>query len=267
MNQIIHLRTNFSKEEILDIVALTACTNSSLTAEYEAILCAIYLWDEDFKAKHLDDLRSHIADLETDRIRNMIDGAKRRLHKMEYIEFTGATDFRRAAFLADIESCMLDVVLVNPDSGDLLDMRVNPKLVADLGNWFKRHPGGTDMPIDERLADVFGVKKSKDESGNAYCRVSYFADVIQNLARNDMRWAHCQALPIAAVGLLVVDMYMRYRKGQITLDEFRWKAVKISGLKAAESVGITVLMSIPGINVVTGSIMIAQLVLSASRML
>lgn len=76
-------------------------------------------------------------------------------------------------------------------------------------------------------------------------------------------WNYFPALTATSLGLVVWELWQRYRRGTITLSRFKWLVARTTGLKAGKLGVLSLAMSIPGLNVVTGTALVARLILSA----
>jgi len=78
-------------------------------------------------------------------------------------------------------------------------------------------------------------------------------------------WHYFPALSAASIAIVVWKRWKRYCQGEISLSQFKWKAAKVSGMKAGKIALLTAAMMIPGVNVVTGAALVASLLFSAAQ--
>ena len=76
-------------------------------------------------------------------------------------------------------------------------------------------------------------------------------------------WEFLPGLSLLSIAVVIFELHQRYKSDQISLDEFKSYAAKATGLKLAKITMIVALLSLPGINVVVGTVLVAKLILTA----
>jgi len=90
--------------------------------------------------------------------------------------------------------------------------------------------------------------------------VNDFVDRMIEYQNNEKIWDYFPIMFPVSVGFVVYELWRRFKKGEISKDEFRLLTIKSTGLKASKLIVIFVLLSIPVVNVVTGVALIAMLI-------
>ena len=77
-------------------------------------------------------------------------------------------------------------------------------------------------------------------------------------------WHMLPALSLLSIASVIYELYGRYKSGELSLDEFKHHAVRTSGIKVTKISLLIVLLGIPGVNAIVGTVLVAKLILSIS---
>lgn len=123
--------------------------------------------------------------------------------------------------------------------------------------------------MTEELAEKMGISSSGLSNEDLTVRVEDFVDRMVDLHSNDDQslWDYFPPLVAASAGIIVFELWRRYRSGELSLDEFRWISVKTLGIKAGKYGALFTALAVPGLNVVVGAYLLGSLILSVSRAL
>ena len=95
-------------------------------------------------------------------------------------------------------------------------------------------------------------------------RVEDFVDRLLkvNESADPALWETFPPLVAASSGIIVFELWRRYRAGTISFDNFRNLTLKTVGLKAGKYAVLLGALSVPGLNVVVGAYLLGSLILA-----
>ena len=131
-------------------------------------------------------------------------------------------------------------------------------------DWVDTHPDG-EILITEELAEKMGLPSSGLSNEQITADTENVVDKLVDASEQDELWDFFPVLSVASVSLLVWELWQRYQQGEISLQRFKWMAATLTGVKVGKLVAIFSLLAIPGINVVTGAALAANLIYSAKK--
>ena len=73
-------------------------------------------------------------------------------------------------------------------------------------------------------------------------------------------------LSLASVSIVIWELWKRYRSGLLSYSRFKLLAGMAAGKKTIKIGVLVALLSIPGINIVVGAAMVAQLIYSTTEL-
>lgn len=72
--------------------------------------------------------------------------------------------------------------------------------------------------------------------------------------------------PLSAA-VAVLGLWKRHRAGDISWDQFKRRAIWVSGLKASKVTLLTALLAIPGINAITATVLLTRMIVEGDQLL
>ena len=72
-------------------------------------------------------------------------------------------------------------------------------------------------------------------------------------------------LAITSLAILIYQLFKRYRNGEISMEKFKTLVLKTTGMKIFKFSALLILLAIPGVNVVVGAGLVAQILLSLPK--
>lgn len=268
-NGIRYLKTNFDELAILSTLAKVAnSTQPTLTPEDEAVLLAFQRSTPELADAGVSDMTAYLNEYDPDSIPGIVSNVKGILHEMKYVELENTDgDSVRAALFPDTNHEGYDIELTNSLEGDAWQAQLKATdSVPYVQDWIEDHPDG-EIIVTSEIAEKLDIPTSGISNDEVTCQVETFVDRIQELPDDDSIWDMIPYLSLASISIMVFELFKRYRNNRISLGEFKRQAARVTGIKLSKMALIAMLLSIPVVNVVTGAVLVAKLILAADRLL
>ena len=186
------------------------------------------------------------------------------LHEMEFVKLENNDgDNISAALFPDTNHKGFDATLTDLNTGEVVD-QIQLKAtdsVTYVEEWIEKYPD-EDIIVTEEIASKLNLQSSGISNEDLTVKVEDFIDNIVSIKSNDNIWSYFPYLSLFTISLVIYNLHKRFKNGKISKEEFTSYAFLISGIKVSRLVLISTLLSIPIINVVTGTILISNLILS-----
>jgi hypothetical protein len=123
--------------------------------------------------------------------------------------------------------------------------------------------------VTELLAEKLDLPSSGISNKDLTVRVEDFVDRMVDLhsTGDDSLWEFFPPLVATSAGIIIFELWRRYPKGLLSLDEFKLMTLKTLGLKAGKYAALFASLAVPGLNVVVGAFLLGSPILSVSRAL
>ncbi len=259
-----YLKKNFDEAAILAVlVKMKLESAAALSVEDETVLAALRRSNGELDGASIEQIQEYAQSLDEEQIPGLVNNVKGILHEMEFVEMENADgDTIYAALFADTNHPGYDVVLTDSETGDVFDLQLKATdSVSDVDDWISDHPDG-EILLTSELADKLDLPSSGISNEHLTYRVEDVVDRLQEMDDTDSIWHHFPALTLASAAVVVWALFCRYRRGELTLAQFKLRAAAVTGMKLAKIGVLSLLLSIPGVNVVTGSLLVAKMILS-----
>jgi len=257
-----YIKTNL--DELAIVASLIAIqSGQTLAPTDEAVLAAFQRYSE--QTGSVEHTQSYLQSLTDDQISGVVSNVKGILHEMEFVRVENEDgDSVTAALFPETNHPGFDVILTDLDTGETWDVQL--KSTNDTGyvrEWMDKYPDGEILVTDE-IAEKLNISSSGFENEELTVRVESFVDTLIDDAGNIDIWDMLPALSLLSVAAVVCELHQRYKTGKLSLDEFKTNAARASGIKIAKFTLLFALLSVPGVNVVVGTALVAKLILSVS---
>lgn len=136
--------------------------------------------------------------------------------------------------------------------------------VAYVQRWLDQHPDG-EILVTNELADRLGLEGSGVENGQLTTQVEEFVDQLMAYGDTESLSSYFPALAVVSSALVIWELWQRYRRDEISYSSFRLLALMATGGKVAKIGVLVAAMSIPGLNVVVGTALVARLIYSSTE--
>jgi hypothetical protein len=263
--------SNISKrfDEVAILASLGHVAFSPLSELLEgdyAVIAALRRSSDDWDLS-IEETSERLASFDEDQLGGLINNVKGILHEMEFQRLEdddGDTVF--AALYPDTNHKSVDVQLTDNATGDSWDVQLkatdNSSVIKD---WMEMNPD-TEILVTEELAESMDISSSGFSNEELTMRVEDFVDrmIERNEHGDPSLWDHFPLLVAASSGIIVFELWRRYRRGELMFDEFRGLTVRTLGIKTGKYIALMAALSVPGLNVIVGAYLLGSLILAAA---
>jgi hypothetical protein len=137
---------------------------------------------------------------------------------------------------------------------------------STIQNWIEEHPDGT-IRVDEEMADELDLPTTGLDRDDLRARIDDVVEKLKDSADDNTIWDYLPALGGIAMASIVWSLYQEYKSGIISEERFKALVVRATGLKIAKIATLMLLLSIPVVNVITGTAIIYRLISSGRQIL
>lgn len=263
-----YIRRNFDEAAILAVAAKLAFESDPAFSESELATIAAMQRAHPQAGDTPEELGAWLAAMDEDQIDGVVSNTKGVLHEMEFVRIENEDgDAVHAALFQSTNHPGFDVQLVDQSSGSSWQAQLKATdSSAYVQDWVDAHPDG-EILVTEELADAMGLPSSGVSNEALTARTEDVVDRLLEAGDQDSLWDYFPGLAAVSVGLIVWSLFGRYRRGEITLQRFKWLAAKAAGVKAGKLALLTLAMSVPGLNVATGAALVVALLFSGTNAL
>ena len=263
-----HLSRRFDEAVILASLAKVAFTpEPELTEDDFAVLAALRRSSPDWDLT-LEETGARLAQYSDDQIAGLVNNIKGILHEMEFVQLENDDgDSVVAALYPDTNHKSVDVQMLDLESGEAWSVQL--KATDDLSainDWMDSNPDA-EILVTEELSERMDLPSSGFSNEELTIRVEDFVDRLVDIeASGELSlWDSFPPMVAASTGIVVFELWRRYRAKELSAGQFRVMAALVLGVKAGEYAAILMALSVPGINVIVGAYLLGSLVFAASR--
>lgn len=260
-----YVRRNFDEAAILAVAAKLAFESDPTFSESELATIAAMQRAHPHAGDTPEELGVWLADMDDNQIDGVVNNTKGVLHEMEFVRIENSDgDSVHAALFQSTNHPGFDVRFVDHSTGETWQAQLKATdSNVYVQEWVDAHPGGEILVTDE-LADAMGLQSSGVSNDAITARTEDVVDRLLEASDQDELWSYFPGLTAVSVALVVWSLFGRYRRGEISLQRFKWLAAKATGMKAAKLGLLVLAMSIPGLNVATGAALVMALLFSGA---
>ena len=254
------VKTNF--DEIAIMVSLQSIKDSlGATETDQAVLAAFKRYSKE--TQDMDSVRDYLNGMSDDQIGGVISNVKGILHEMEFVRFENSNgDSVTAAMFPETNHQGFDVVLTDEKTGQSWETQLKTTDSANyVQEWMSKHPDG-EILISEEIASELNLSSSGFSNEELTVRVETFVDGLVSTDADASVWGLFPTLTLLSVSFVVIELYRRFRSGEITQEQFRSISLRTTGIKAGKFGILLAALSIPGLNIVVGAGLVAKVVYS-----
>lgn len=262
------LSCRFDEAAILGALAKVAFSSQSLEEIDYGVLAALQRSSPEWNLP-LDQVSKKLNDYDGDQIDGLVSNVKGILHEMEFQVLENSDgDSVFAALFPETNHQSVDVQLFDQATNESWEIQLkatdNPGLIS---SWMESNPD-TEILVTEEIAERMDLESSGLRNDDITIRVEDFVDKMQELETNanETIWSYFPMLPILSSGIIVFELWRRYRLGTITLEKFKALTLKTLGIKAAKFATLMGALSVPGLNIAVGTYLLASLVMSSAAL-
>jgi hypothetical protein len=261
-----YIRRNFDEVAILAVATKLAFGESPHFDDSElATIAAMQRAHPSVGSSH-EELGRWLAGMDEDQVLGVVSNTKGVLHEMEFVRIENADgDSVHAALFESANHPGYDVEFVDADSGATWQAQLKATdSTSYVQDWIDGHPDG-EILVTHEVAEKMGLPDSGLSNGELSARTEDVVDQLLETADDSSLWDYFPGLTAASISLVLWSLFQRYRKGEISLQRFKWLAAKTTGMKAAKIALLTMAMMVPGLNVITGAALIVSLMYSGAE--
>lgn len=230
---------------------VAAQSNDPLTPDEEAALLALRRAHPSAGSTD-EELSQWLGNMDPDQLRGVISNTKGVLHEMRVVELENSDgDTIYAAQFEATNHGGFDVVFSDASSGDQWEAQLKAtESTSYVKEWMAAHPDGQLIVTDE-IAERLGLETSGISNADLTADTKGLVDKLVMTDESDALWEYLPALSAVSIAMVIFELYGRLDRGEIGQQQFRWMIAKASGQRATRVAAITVLLSIPGLNILT----------------
>lgn len=264
-NGIGYVRRNFDEAAILAVAAKLAFEDGVDFSDSELATIAAMKRAHPQAGQTHEELGEWLASMDEGAIAGVVSNTKGVLHEMEFVRLENEDgDSVYASLFEHTNHSGTDVSFMDKDSGASWEVQLKatdqPGYVQD---WIDAHPDG-EILVTSELAERMGLPSSGMSNEELTVRTDEVVDRLLKVDESSDLWDFFPTLTAASIGMVVWELWQRRQRGEISHQQFKWMAVKVSGMKAGKIALLTAAMMVPGLNVVTGAALVASLLFSGA---
>lgn len=262
-----YVRRNFDEAAILAVAAKLAFEDGASFNDSELATIAAMQRAHPQAGQNHEELGQWLADMDEGQIAGVVNNTKGVLHEMEFVRLENEDgDSVYASLFESTNHAGTDISFIDKDSGASWEVQLkatdNPGYVQD---WLDTHPDG-EILVTSELADRMNLPSSGISNDDLTVRTDDVVDRLIKADENSDLWDFFPALTAASIGLVIWELWKRRKSGEISSQQFKWMAARVSGMKAGKIALLTAAMMVPGLNVVTGAGLVVSLLLSGANL-
>lgn len=215
----------------------------------------------------ISDTAERLASYDDSQIGGLVNNVKGILHEMEFQRLENEDgDSVVAALFPDTNHRTVDVQLLDEKTGAVWEVQLKATDdMSAIGAWIDSNPN-TEVIVTEELSERMGLPSSGLSNEDLTMRVEDFVDRMVEIGDDaeETLWNYFPPLVAASAGIIVFELWRRYRSGRITFEEFKALSFKTLGLKAAKYGATFAALAVPGLNVVVGAYLLGSLIFAVN---
>jgi len=262
MPDIKYLKKNFDEIAILACLGnLAFKSNFEMTEDNQMIFSALKHSSEEFNNSNIEEISEKLSNYDSNQIEGLVSNVKGITHEMEFVKLENEDgDSVYATIYQDTNHPGFDVELFNQETGEYWDVQLKATDSSSYVNeWITEHPDGEILVTDE-LANKMELQSSGINNDEITVKVEDFVDKLINSNDLNSLASYFPVLAISSISIIVWELWARYKNGEITFTQFKLLSGLAIGQKTIKIGILIILLSIPGLNIVVGASMLAQLI-------
>ena len=257
----------FDEAAILATLGKLAFTSDPELLEQDyAVLAALRRSSPEWDLS-VSDTAERLASYDDSQIGGLVNNVKGILHEMEFQRLENEDgDSVVAALFPDTNHRTVDVQLLDEKTGYAWEVQLKATDdMSAIGAWIDSNPN-TEVIVTEELSERMGLPSSGLSNEDLTMRVEDFVDRMVEIGDDaeDTLWNYFPPLVAASAGIIVFELWRRYRAGRITFEKFKALSFKTLGLKAAKYGATFAALAVPGLNVVVGAYLLGSLIFAVN---
>ena len=222
----------------------------------------------DFQGASLEEMGDYLSNMDEDSISGVVNNVKGILHEYEWVSMENSDgDSVVVGMFQNTSHKDYDIWAMDTSTGETwVEQLKTTDNTSYINSWISEHPDGV-IRVDEDMAERLNLPSTGLDNEDLEYRVEDVIEKMKDLAEDDSVWDYFPSLSAISIAIIVWHLYKQYQDGEITAEEFKWMAAKATGQKVAKIAILMVLLSLPVINVITGTVLIFNLIKSGQEVL
>ena len=254
------LKTNF--DDIIIITSLQLIRNGEKLSERDSIVLAAFQ-RYSHSTNNLEETVSYLQSMSDEQLVGVVSNVKGILHEMEYVRLENTDgDSISAAMFPDTNHKGFDILMSDESDGSSWEIQL--KTTDDAGyvqEWIEKYPDG-EILVSSEIASELNIESSGISNEELTIRVESFVDKLITEDMSSSIWHLIPTLSLLSIASSVIELHKRFANHEITLKEFKTMSVRITGIKIGKFSILITALSIPVLNIVVGTALIARVLYS-----
>tara|TARA_B100000315_G_scaffold218519_1_gene219882 strand:- start:122 stop:937 length:816 start_codon:yes stop_codon:yes gene_type:complete len=263
-----YLKKNFDSMAILGAFSKVTLDNFiESSIDDQMVIQAFRRYKNDFSDASLEEIGAYLGGMKDNQIEGVVNNVKGILHEMEFVRMENEDgDSITAALYPETNHPGYDVVMFDENTSEAWQVQLKAtENSSHVNEWIDDHPNG-EILVNEEMANELGISSSGISEEGLEVRVEDVVDKLQDLSEDNSVWDYFPALTAVSISIIIWELYKRKEAGEITSENFKLMAARITGLKIAKIGLIMFLLTIPVVNVITGAALVFQLLQSGENL-
>jgi hypothetical protein len=264
-----YLKKNFDEIAILGVITkITLGKYSELTIDDEPVIQALRRYKTDFSGASLEEMGEYFSKMDSDSISKAINNIQGILHEIEWVNIENSDgDSIMVGMFPETNHEDYDIWAIDTNTGEMWTEQLKATMdKSTIRDWIEEHPDGT-IRVDEEMAEELVLPTTGLDRDDLRTRIDDVVEKLKDSADDDTIWDYLPALGGITMASIVWSLYQEYKNGIISDERFKALVVRATGLKIAKIATLMLLLSIPVVNVITGTAMIYRLISAGQQAL
>ena len=256
-----YIKKDFDNLLIVSTLAKIAWEDLSGLDEKETyILEALKRANPALEDKNLNDLSDYLQTLDDSQLMGLSNNVKGILHEIQFVEVENSDgDSVSAAMFTNTNHSGTDIFLTDNNTGEISEIQLKATgSQSYVQEWIDEHPDG-EILVTQEIAEKMDLETSGQSNEELTTNVNEFVQKLVELDNNNSLWDYFPGLPAISISIAAFKLFQLYRKGEISMEVFKLKFLKLTGMKVIKFSIIAALMMIPVVNVIVGASLMFQL--------
>jgi hypothetical protein len=256
-----YIKKEFDNLLIVSTLAKIAWEDfSGLNEKENYILEALKRANPELNDKNLDEISDYLQTMNDSQLMGISNNVKGILHEIQFVEVENSDgDSVSAAMFTNTNHAGTDIFLTDSNTGEITEIQIKATdNQAYIQDWIDEHPDG-EILVTREIADKMNLKTTGQSNEELTTDVNDFVEKLLELDNGDSLWDYFPGLPAISISIASFKLFQLYRKGEISMETFKIKFLKLTGMKVIKFSIIAALMMVPVVNVVVGAGLMFQL--------
>lgn len=264
-----YLKKNFDEILILGVITKITLGNfSELSIDDEPVIQALRRYKTDFNSASLEEMGEYFSKMDSESVSKAINNIQGILHEVEWVNIENSDgDSIMVGMFPETNHEDYDIWAIDSNSGEMWTEQLKATMdKSAIRDWMEEHPDGT-IRVDQEMAEELDLPTTGLDRDDLRTRIEDVVEKLKDSADEDLIWDYLPALSGIAMASIIWSLYQEYKKGIISEQRFKDLVVRATGLKIAKIATLMLLLSIPVVNVITGTVIIYKLISSGRKVL